>query len=286
MTSRRCWRWRSVSHNQTHAETLNQPCGDPGEERLLHPGRSRRPLPRFSPPRHLAPCNHRHQVGLQGGASQGRAQSRGIKLQSNWDFLLKRLSKRISRWLGCSFAICSGAIFNLVAADPALADLVQWKTNGHYYEVVAAPVGITWIEARQAAQARGGYLTTLTSKPENLFVWSLISGRSNFWTTASHSGKTDAVGPWIGLFQVRHQIQEPDGGWVWVSGEPFSYSNWAPGRPNNLEEIEDYGQYLIVEGSNDQATWNDVPNDSLRLTKVRAMRPVAYIVEYDTKPKR
>ena len=26
MTSRRCWRWRSVSHNQTHAETLNQPC--------------------------------------------------------------------------------------------------------------------------------------------------------------------------------------------------------------------------------------------------------------------
>ena len=101
-----------------------------------------------------------------------------------------------------------------------------------------------------------------------------------------HAGKTDAVGPWIGLFQVRHQIQEPGGGWGWVSGEPFSYSNWAPGKPNNLEEIEDYGQYFIVHGSNDQATWNDLPNDSLRLTKVRAKRPVAYIVEYDTKPKR
>ena len=200
--------------------------------------------------------------------------------------LLKRQSKRISSWLGCSVATCAGAILNLIAADPALADLVQWKTNGHYYEVVVAPEGITWTEARLAAQARGGYLATLTSRPENLFVWSLISGKPNFWTSSSHAGKTDAVGAWIGLFQVRHQIQEPGGGWGWVSGEPFIYSNWAPGKPNNLEEIEDYGQYFIVHGSNDQATWNDLPNDSLRLTKVRAKRPVAYIVEYDTKPKR
>ena len=89
----------------------------------------------------------------------------------------------------------------------------------------------------------------------------------NFWTTSSHAGKTDSVGPWIGLFQVRHQIKEPGGGWGWVSGEPFSYSNWAPGKPNNLEEIEDYGQYLIVQGSNDQATWIDLPNDSLGLPR-------------------
>ncbi|MCP9911245.1 hypothetical protein KBZ15_15230, partial [Cyanobium sp. BA20m-p-22] len=61
---------------------------------------------------------------------------------------------------------------------------MQWKTNGHYYEVVVAPEGITWIEARLAAQARGGYLAPLTSWPENLFVWSLISGRPNFWTTS------------------------------------------------------------------------------------------------------
>ncbi|QPN69856.1 hypothetical protein H8F27_15650 [Synechococcus sp. CBW1108] len=123
-----------------------------------------------------------------------------------WDPLLKRQPKRISRWLGLGFAICAGAIVNLIATAPALADLVQWKTNGHYYEVVVAPEGITWIDARLAAQAKGGYLATLTSRPENLFVWSLISGRPNFWTTSSHAGKTDAVGPWIGLVQVRHQI--------------------------------------------------------------------------------
>lgn len=199
---------------------------------------------------------------------------------------MRRQSTRISRWLACTIAFCSGAILDLTVAGPALADLVQWKTNGHYYEVVVAPEGITWIEARQLAQDRGGYLATLTSKAENLFVWSLISGRPNFWTTSSHDGKTDAAGPWIGLFQMRHQVQEPGGGWGWVTTEPFSYSNWASGRPNNLEEIEDYGHYLILQGSNDQATWNDLPNDSLRLTKVRAKRPVAYIVEYDTMPKR
>ena len=34
MTSRCCWRWRSVSHNPTHTETLNQPCGTPLEQRF------------------------------------------------------------------------------------------------------------------------------------------------------------------------------------------------------------------------------------------------------------
>ena len=91
-------------------------------------------------------------------------------VRSGGVYLLKRQSKRISRWLGCSVATCAGAILNLIAADPALADLVQWKTNGHYYEVVVASEGITWTEARLAAQARGGYLATLTSRPENLFV--------------------------------------------------------------------------------------------------------------------
>ena len=122
------------------------------------------------------------------------------------------------------------------------------------------------------------------SRPENLFVWSLISGMPNFWTTSSHAGKTDSVGRWIGLFQVRHQIKEPGGGWGWVSGEPFSYRNWAPGKPNNLEEIEDYGQYLIVQGSNDQATWIDLPNDSLRLTNKDRSRASRDLIRCWTSP--
>lgn len=200
--------------------------------------------------------------------------------------MLKKKANQNLRWLLSSLALVLASGLNLATPSPALAEVVQWKSNGHYYEVVAIPAGITWLESREAAKSKGGYLASLTTKQENLFVWSLIAGKPQFWASSIHDGKSDAVGPWIGLFQQRHQIQEPGGGWGWVSAEPFSYANWAPGKPNNLEEIEDYGQFFIVHGSKDVATWNDLPNDALRLTKVQAKRPVAYIVEYDTLPKR
>jgi hypothetical protein len=147
---------------------------------------------------------------------------------------------------------CAGIGTQLVQLGPAQAEVVTWQ--GHGYEVVEVPGGVTWSEARAAARAR--------------------------------QGQADGVGPWIGLVQVRHQAQEPAGGWRWLSGEPFTTSNWAPGKPNNLEEIEDYGHFFRVTGSSDAGQWNDFPNDGLRLTKVKARRPVAYIIEYTTPPKR
>jgi hypothetical protein len=84
--------------------------------------------------------------------------------------------------------------------------------------------------------------------------------------------------------QIRHQAQEPKGGWQWISGEPLASTNWAAGKPNNLEQIEDYGHLFRVAGSKDPATWNDLPNDPTRLNVVRAQRPVAYIVEFERQP--
>ena len=167
---------------------------------------------------------------------------------------------------------------------PAQAEPVRWSGNGHRYEVVVVPEGITWLDAKAAASARGGYLATLTSAEENRFVWSLIANQPRVWTTSLRQGQTDAVGPWIGLVQIRHQAQEPKGGWQWISGEPLASTNWAAGKPNNLEQIEDYGHLFRVAGSKDPATWNDLPNDPTRLNVVRAQRPVAYIVEFDRQP--
>ena len=152
------------------------------------------------------------------------------------------------------------------------------------YEVVVAPEGITWVDAKASAIARGGYLATLTSAKENQFVWSLIANQPRFWTTQLRQGKTDGIGPWIGLVQVRHHAQEPRGGWQWLSGEPLDYTNWAAGKPNNLEEIEDYGHIFRVAGSTEPGTWNDLPNDPTQLTVVQSKRPVAYIVEFDRNP--
>ncbi|MFO7628782.1 MAG: hypothetical protein R6W06_04555 [Prochlorococcaceae cyanobacterium] len=117
----------------------------------------------------------------------------------------------------------------------------------------------------------------------------MITRNPRFWTTSLRRGKpdqTDRVGPWIGLVQKRHQPQEPSCGWQWVTGEHFRYANWAPQKPNNLEEIEDYGQVFIVAGSTVEATWNDLANDPLKLKSVQAKRTVAYVVVFDSDPRR
>lgn len=195
--------------------------------------------------------------------------------------------RQMGRELGSlgATALLALASLNPAMAAPAPSERVRWSGNGHLYEVVMVPEGITWLEARAAAKARGGYLATLSSEAENRFVWSLIAGQPRFWTTSLRQGQSDAVGPWIGLVQRRHQAQEPRGGWEWVNGEPLAYTHWAAGKPNNLEEIEDYGHFFSVAGSQEPATWNDIANDPTLLKAVRARRPVAYIVEFDRDPR-
>src|SRR5262249_23259674 len=46
-----------------------------------------------------------------------------------------------------------------------------------------------------------------------------------------------------------------EGTFVWVSGEPVTYTNWNPGEPNNSGGNENYTEML---GSNGQ--WNDQPD--------------------------
>lgn len=43
--------------------------------------------------------------------------------------------------------------------------------NGHVYQSVSVPEGVTWDEGYALAQNMGGYLATLTSSQENQFVF-------------------------------------------------------------------------------------------------------------------
>jgi hypothetical protein len=47
---------------------------------------------------------------------------------------------------------------------------------------------------------------------------------------------------------------EPDGGWVWISGEPVTFTNWGLGEPNNSDGLEEYAQLGSLESA---GTWND-----------------------------
>jgi hypothetical protein len=91
----------------------------------------------------------------------------------------------------------------------------------------------TWTEAFDDAQEKGGHLATFRKS----FEWAgllLAHGEelkeNNWWLGASDS--------------------EQEGDWRWVTGEPWEYSDWAPGEPNNLNE-----EHFLKTWANNK--WND-----------------------------
>ena len=155
---------------------------------------------------------------------------------------------------------------------PPKVNFAHWPAasggNGHYYESVAVSGGITWDAASTAATNRGGYLATITSAQENAFLFQLTKDRRELWVrmTTGHSW-----GPWLGGVQPSGSV-EPDSGWTWITGEPFTYTHWRPGEPNNANPGEDR-LHLISSHSPVGDLWNDLPH--LDNT------PISYAVEYE-----
>lgn len=114
----------------------------------------------------------------------------------------------------------------------------------------------------------GGYLATAPSAIENDYIFSLVSDPL-FWVGSG----SDFAGPFLGGFQLPNS-PEPDGGWQWVTGEPFDFTNWAPGEePNNWMGREDKLQ-LFGKGQI-ASTWNDTLPETARL---------GFVVEWESIP--
>lgn len=151
---------------------------------------------------------------------------------------------------------------------------IEWPIsaggNGHLYEAVLVPSGLRWDQARDGAAARGGYLVSITSAAENAWVFSLVDHPS-FWSDGD-------FGPWLGGFQPAGS-PEPAGGWQWVSGEAWSYTNWQPSEPSDggASGPEDFLHFLGRDGVRG-AGWNDQPIGG-------DLRPIrGYVVEYVPTP--
>ena len=103
--------------------------------------------------------------------------------------------------------------------------------NGHTYCYYRTPA--TWFFAEAFCRSKGGYLVCVTSSAENEFVKDLIAGNR----------------VWLGATDI-----DSEGTWKWVSGEPFSYSDWDSDEPNNLtgddSGSEDFAHY-------NHNKWND-----------------------------
>lgn len=133
-----------------------------------------------------------------------------------------------------------------VRADHICEQSYEWPTNRHTYTFVCFTG--TWVQARADAESRGGHLATLTSVQENDAV--------------DEAFDTDHDA-WIGGYQPNPGVDEPVGGWAWVTGEPWSFTAWASGEPNDVGG-EDFLQWWLSDG------WNDASETH---------QEVAYILE-------
>jgi hypothetical protein len=113
-------------------------------------------------------------------------------------------------------------------------------SNGHTYHLLKAGDGVSglkWTEAEAAAVSVGGHLVTINDAAENDWV---VTTFNDFHL-------------WIGL---NDELNE--GQFIWPSGQPVSFVNWASSEPNNLGGNEDYAQ--IFNWSQAGRKWNDVAN--------------------------
>ena len=130
--------------------------------------------------------------------------------------------------------------------------------NGNYYRLVTGQVD--WQTAKAEAESAmfngmAGHLVTISDQAEA------------DWLVAEFAGAR----PWIGLFQDINDpgYSEPGGGWKWVTGEPLTYTNWAPGEPSDNSASGGSEEYAELFGSTE---WNDAELNHLQTT--------SYIIEW------
>lgn len=154
------------------------------------------------------------------------------------------------------FIVCVGLV-SAVSAAP-----VQNPNNGHWYEIVQTPS--TWTAANAAATsmthlAQSGYLATITSALEQNWIWSTFSAEAT-----QHL--------WIGARQNPADTDPPTQGqsanWGWENGEPWAYTAWYPGEPNDYQNRPEDKAYMLY---NDNGLWNDNIDNTI----------IWFLVEYD-----
>ena len=124
-----------------------------------------------------------------------------------------------------------------VAGAQAVSPGIVNPANGHTYYLTT---DTNWIHAAKDAHRLGGRLVTINDAAEQAWV---------FDTFSRYGGTTRLL--WIGLTDTGSE-----GTFRWLNGEPVTYTNWAPGEPNDFEGGEDHvGMYY--PGHSAQGRWND-----------------------------
>jgi hypothetical protein len=160
------------------------------------------------------------------------------------------MSRHQLLWLSASIT------FVAMTTGRALATPIKWDVNNHWYDRI--DVTCLWGQANAYAQASSfqgvqGHLATVTSADEEAFL-------NAHWYIQYY---------WLGGSQLPDQAT-PSTGWQWVTGEPWAYTDWQWGEPNDAGDKVENNQENQLIGWNTKG-WNDYP----------ARATTGYFVEYD-----
>ena len=121
---------------------------------------------------------------------------------------------------------------------------------------------VTWEQASELCEQKGGHLVTINSQEENDFVYDLIKDTTHF--------------AWLG-----GKLNDSTMEWEWVTGEAFDYTNWNTGEPN-ANQTEYYLQMFPMNiGTGSQAgCWNDC-NTETSWHSYYSYQNAVYVCEYE-----
>ncbi|MFM6913198.1 MAG: lectin-like protein, partial [Dolichospermum sp.] len=127
------------------------------------------------------------------------------------DNLVGTTSDDILNGLGGNDTLNGGGGNDQIFGDftPAITASI-FTYNGKFYLLSNAG---TWTQAQAQAVTLGGNLVTVNDAAENQFLVNTFGGTEGLWI-----GLTDEV---------------TEGTFKWANGEAVTYTNWAPGEPND-----------------------------------------------------
>jgi hypothetical protein len=157
----------------------------------------------------------------------------------------------------------------IVLLSPMAANAVPiteqiYEFEDHYYSWIE--LYISWDDALAYAEGYSDqisgitldewYLATITSAEENDFIWNTVL-----------DGTTSMGEVWLGGIVTDNSI----GNFEWITGEEFTYSNFAPGNPSYERET-----VLEIGGVFGGPLWNDEDRPA------GASLPQTFLIEHNS----
>ncbi len=141
--------------------------------------------------------------------------------------------------------------------------VIKEETHTSRYELFVEDV--SWEEANQKCQEKGGHLVTITSESEMNEIIQLVENSSAKYL-------------WLGGYTSFN-----DNGDVfahWVTGEEFTYDKWSKGEPSRTDKDGTDEKYLMLWYLDKEWSWNDQRNDPLSAFKWFEGK-IGYVCEYE-----